>query len=1416
MAARRRSQPLPDEDFYSTLAADFDESEENSSVSDADVNALTKALAGMDDMDDALFSSSLKPKKTPSKESAAPPPKRKGSVKGATQSPAATPSPATPSPGLSRKGTYNISDDLDGDMSKTYDLGKKADKDSQPEAAEGKKSPALSKTYPGRSKPESTSFDFGEFDEDDPLAGLLSDDEDAVKPKNKKPVTKATKAAASGPAVKQDPPANPAPASMKETLGASQSEDSLLDTTPRERDKSKGPPASKSRAKPSTKRSDDIDFGDDDDGILDGLGFDDTPRDLPKMDKEQEAAKAKVSDLFGKTSILDKPPASKGRSKEFTLDSKYKKPQTAPSAPKEEDFTFGGYTPSSVTSKRPDSAPPGRRGVRFADEADDDDDIFGNSTMDRPRRPGLSHQSSVSASPNKQAAPGADSNDWLNEAVGLSGTKKEMPKSDSNKQSAEIRRPTLQPDKDTTSSGSHRKDDRSDVKKTGVGEGGGAVKDDMKRPAAAADYLGLGGDDIDVDSIAQPKEITPRVERLTKRDSRDDLFTKPVKRDETSPFPWDNESPRRSRRRHTDMSSTGDLGSTFDSMNYSDGDDDNDPLGESDPLRASLIAQQIKQLAAMEKDESAPKPAERGPPLARPNTTSKPPSSHTPTPQANQVELSSGKSLPTPMQRQSSVTSLSGDQAPATSGRREPRWRQEMRQQQQQQGLDTSSNIISTPTTQHSPSAQRPSTISTPPVVPATPVSASTPSRSGGVGGFDAMALLNENQSQMERQRESMLEYEATLKQQQLQMAAEREKQMRLIQEQQQEAMLQQQQQALQQQQEAMKQQQAMMQQQILQSTPTSIPGLGLGYGLGATPGNSTGFGGANLGGMSSGSLWLENKVQQLEAEKSQLGSSIQYMEKHHKQELETVEANHQSFISLLEEGARKRETRIHQDAQESAKRYEERLQSVIAERPKVVSEHQERMEQVYMERGKEIEKLKQIHKQEVEDLRLQSRRELEEARKAMQHHVDSLKDSTSHTQSLKDVVERVGLVGNQINSLQGRVSDQHQFQLDNRLQEVKEREEETKRVKKRLEEQETTMSLERERLQATVSRLEAHIKEQNIQQDEDRWRLRQEQNKLTNLQKMVEEEKKVISDQLAAEQTSLQQAKNAVLTEQQSIMGQCMEERKALATERAQFASSRREWEAKMKEEMTKTSQEQATREGTLESLSAERIQLSMGRESLRKDQGSLEQRRLELEKEQDELQQEKARLQRLGDSLQARSRELQGMVADAVRVREEGEAALVKARKIEGQQTARKQALEHQLEELRATERKIAEDRVQIAENQRSLERSAGSLLCKQCASSLSLQNMHLPRHTQAPPTNPLPMTMSSGPAGGFMTSSYLPGGDLMPSDMVDSLLTQAEHDRTVNVWKLAAERDKEFLEEETSFLESLNNSYRVPAVM
>ena len=99
-------------------------------------------------------------------------------------------------------------------------------------------------------------------------------------------------------------------------------------------------------------------------------------------------------------------------------------------------------------------------------------------------------------------------------------------------------------------------------------------------------------------------------------------------------------------------------------------------------------------------------------------------------------------------------------------------------------------------------------------------------------------------------------------------MVAEHEKQLQLIQEQQQKAMLQRQQQALQQQQQqALQQQQAMqqqqqqqqlmMQQQLQQTGPSTVPGSGMNFSVGAPPMGSMALGGTG----SVQSPWLESKV---------------------------------------------------------------------------------------------------------------------------------------------------------------------------------------------------------------------------------------------------------------------------------------------------------------------------------------------------------------------------------------------------------------------------------------------------------------------------------------------------------------------------------------------------------------------------
>ena len=113
------------------------------------------------------------------------------------------------------------------------------------------------------------------------------------------------------------------------------------------------------------------------------------------------------------------------------------------------------------------------------------------------------------------------------------------------------------------------------------------------------------------------------------------------------------------------------------------------------------------------------------------------------------------------------------------TGRREPHWRQELRQRQQQ-AQQSSGSVAATPTTP-TPSLSRQSSLTAPlpsaaPLAtPATPTTsgmpqilASTPlASSTGLPGLDA-SLLSDTQAQIDKQRQSMLEFEANLKQQQV------------------------------------------------------------------------------------------------------------------------------------------------------------------------------------------------------------------------------------------------------------------------------------------------------------------------------------------------------------------------------------------------------------------------------------------------------------------------------------------------------------------------------------------------------------------------------------------------------------------------------------------------------------------------
>ncbi|KAK0676318.1 FBF1 factor, partial [Pygoscelis papua] len=285
-----------EDDFFSKLPAEDIEAAEGSSASDADAQALLQTLKDMDDMEADLLGISK------------------------------------PNSGLGKttvKGPGKC--DSSGGAVKT------SGKLLAPE--KGESVPVVEKK-PLSSPPASRQYKKFNFEDlDDPLAGLLSDEE-------------------------QDAPKKPAPTGTK-----SSSEKKT------ERSKEKEPPSPQTplHTVAPVRRREELTFEDDGDDLIDALGFGNGPKGDEKQGKKAEEeelrpARSKLDELLGRGSvakILEQP--GTGERREFKLDKKYQKQPEKEEGWDEEDFVFGAYQPTVAST--PEGRPSRRQSVsRFSAE----------------------------------------------------------------------------------------------------------------------------------------------------------------------------------------------------------------------------------------------------------------------------------------------------------------------------------------------------------------------------------------------------------------------------------------------------------------------------------------------------------------------------------------------------------------------------------------------------------------------------------------------------------------------------------------------------------------------------------------------------------------------------------------------------------------------------------------------------------------------------------------------------------------------------------------------------------------------------------------------------------------------------------------------------------------------------------------
>ncbi|XP_022788434.1 fas-binding factor 1 homolog isoform X3 [Stylophora pistillata] len=1437
-----------DEDFYSSLAqmAGSDIDDEDESLSETDAKKMADSLAGLDDMESDLFGGSLGKKSTPSK-----PPKP---VKATSEQKRISTDNKLP-PGTSpvtESAKSKIESVSSSSSTKTGEASEKATSKQDSVKVKEVKKP--------RKK-----FDFGEFDEDDPLAGLLSDEDEDPKPKPKPRKSTASKSTGSSALSSQvsteerptssrgrrpanqesantpSPPVTPEhqPAvrgskDQGETVSSPPGSPGITpdkeegDVTPSQtapRNKGQRKPAA-GKAKPS---KEEINFDSDED--LPGLddSKENTPRDSPTppaRSKKEQTSKRKTQyppgDIFGDDDDL---PATETRSDSPTQGSRFsellgkkEKEETKKQVPKslddfmanistkppagggttskkvssptsEDSFQFGGYMPSAASSgrsrgrgglARPDTAPSStKRSVRFSDDLGLDDELFGSE------RPSTAPSQ---RSPRKQTKR-EDRDENINGSY--SDDRDQKPKEDSKptRGQAKISEETMIEQKKNPQT-EKPKDNSTPATHGSKSSGGGG-----------GDWLGLsGGDD---DGGLDPSSAPPKTSTSFPQESRKDTPSKqvPTERQERQQSP-----PGRAGRRRGDGDSDEFLrmlGITPDEppkptpkqVESADDSGKSSLFPWESPGGSPRRGRRWRNQSSPQSSFDEPDPASTlGGPLDRPH-------------QGGPLEKDDFEKSKMQETRQQSInqhtTKLQIEQQPAAAEI------QTRRESQTAAIHDSSSPAAAVPQAQVPPPASRPQqpgprfpqqyslqSYTTQPIPHETNVPLQVTAQPSAKQVYPLHQHLSASQvqttpftsptgqnvsqtlsyqphyqspagfqpspqvvqpSSVERLEMSKLKAESELQQNRL-------LEYELVNEQhvQQKTRLE----------EEVKELMKKVQERENVRQRTDLDA-------------------------SSKLSELEGKVRRYELEREQLLTTIEALKTRHKDELANIDASHKSHLKTLEESYHRREQRLQDETDLIIKQNSEKLKTLETEKADIRAASNRKLSTLETAKNNEIETLKDLHRRAMEQLRHEHEDEMAHFRRLKEQEVSAATSAHAHTKSLQSLMDQVLNSTREVSDLRQKIEVTHKSGLEERELSARARDEYLKQLQERLLRQQSENDEERTRLQGLVAKMELHMREQSRQVDQERWRLSQDESRMKAVQAALEDERRITMEQLSLQRAEIQRARDDLVREQRTAMSQIQEERRSLATERAQLSSAHRDLISREKLKTETSVQAEADLGATAVKIKEDAAALNVREAQLKQEEERMRREKEELERKRIGFQEERDRVGRLGLEVQKRSREIEELCTDAGRARNEGEQALELAERVRVNAEAQRAEAEGMFLVVQEKERQLAQDRLAIAHERRMLEKDKQSGRCWQCEGRRTspAEQIHASQVSVSPAMDSSVHTHLSLPMS-------VPGTP-------DLLVNTLELKRTLRKWSHDKEKDEEFLEQEAQFLNRLQKS-------
>ncbi|XP_069785106.1 fas-binding factor 1 homolog isoform X2 [Narcine bancroftii] len=541
----------------------------------------------------------------------------------------------------------------------------------------------------------------------------------------------------------------------------------------------------------------------------------------------------------------------------------------------------------------------------------------------------------------------------------------------------------------------------------------------------------------------------------------------------------------------------------------------------------------------------------------------------------------------------------------------------------------------------------------------------------------------------------------------------------------------------------------------------------------------------------------LESKVRKLELEREQQKILMESLQQQYKDDLELIEDAHRNRLKVIELSYQQQLTRLQDENRELVEQHVARQQYLDRERSELVARHQRKLTEFEEEKAKEKEHLRELQWQSIAEMRREHEEQLQQVKQLKEQEIDAVTSASSHTRSLNSIIEQMEVFSGKLNDLSYKVesthqSTSHEMEINARLRVEQQRAEQD-----RLMRHQRDLEEERARLQDVITQMEIRLNEQTRLLEKERWRATAEQTKVESVQRSLEEERRLMNQHFSIERDELERAKSALLEEQQSVMQHCAEERRRLAGEWVAFHAQQKLNNGRMERDANRSLQLSAQQEGAIFSLAKEQAELEVKAVELKSKEKQLAQQQEALNQEHHELQLEKEKVNTMAIRIRQRAEEIDNMSKLSSQKYEEGEQALMEAKKVESEHQARLHAIQLKMERLQQQEQQIHQERLILAQQRHLPHKLTVELPDKTLISPIRNQIVSTINHSYLPSVRNNAHRAAPGNSGSDQDTERVVGSEA------------SELDVRLAIFRHAAEKDRGFLEDEQFFLETLKKA-------